>query len=87
MKFIFTIASVVLLHSAAFSQNQAPQLGKASVKQVVAAMTLEEKVKMVIGMGLKMPGMPPPAKKVNAEKPKTDTVSKEGFQPSAYRSG
>ena len=34
------------------AQNaQAPQLGKASVKQIVAAMTLEEKASLVVGKG------------------------------------
>ncbi|MDB5136868.1 MAG: beta-glucosidase, partial [Mucilaginibacter sp.] len=41
----------------------APQLGKNSVKEVVKAMTLEEKAKLVVGMGFKMPGMPPPTPK------------------------
>jgi len=42
-------------------QNPAPQLGKNSVKEVVAAMTLEEKVKLLVGMGfnLDIPGLPP----------------------------
>ncbi len=39
-----------------------PQLGKAPLSQVVAAMTVEEKSKLVVGMGFKMPGMPPPKK-------------------------
>src|SRR6185437_1305345 len=39
-----------------------PKLGTSSVKQVVAAMTLQEKAKLVVGMGFKMPGMPPPRK-------------------------
>ena len=72
--------SLLVLHTTVFAQEQAPQLGKATVKQVVAAMTLEEKAKLVVGMGFKMPGMPAPAKKANPEKPKTDSVSKEGFQ-------
>jgi beta-glucosidase len=37
------------------AQN-APQLGKASVKDVVAAMTLEEKASLVVGKGFSMPG-------------------------------
>jgi beta-glucosidase len=37
----------------------APQLGKASVQQVIAAMTLEEKANLVVGTGMNMPGMPP----------------------------
>jgi beta-glucosidase len=39
-----------------------PQLGKSPLKQVINAMTLEEKSKLVVGMGFRMPGMPPPAK-------------------------
>ncbi|HTD40672.1 MAG TPA: glycoside hydrolase family 3 C-terminal domain-containing protein [Mucilaginibacter sp.] len=40
-----------------------PQLGKSPVKDVVKAMTLEEKAKLVVGMGFKMPGMPKPTEK------------------------
>jgi beta-glucosidase len=80
MKWIFTIVTALLLCTTVFVQAQAPQLGKASVKQVVAAMTLEEKAKLVVGMGFKMPGMQGPSKKADTEKPKTDSVSKEGFQ-------
>ncbi len=80
MKRISTIVASLMLYAAAFAQEQLPQLGKASVKQVIAAMTLEEKVKLSVGMGFKMPGSPAPAKKASAEKPKSDSVSKEGFQ-------
>jgi len=40
-----------------------PQLGKSPIKEVVKAMTLEEKAKLVVGMGFKMPGMPKPTPK------------------------
>jgi beta-glucosidase len=43
-------------------KKEGPQLGKSSIKKVIAAMTVEEKAKLVVGMGFKMPGMPPPAK-------------------------
>jgi beta-glucosidase len=61
-----------------------PQLGKSSLKQVIAAMTVEEKAKLVVGMGFKMPGMPPPVK---GEKPKPIDIG--GFKlppsdPEAY---
>jgi beta-glucosidase len=40
-----------------------PQLGKSPVKDVVKAMTLEEKSKLVVGMGFKMLGAPKPTAK------------------------
>ena len=42
-------------------QRPVPQLGKNSVKEVVAAMTLEEKVKLLVGMGFNVDiaGLPP----------------------------
>ncbi len=36
-----------------------PQLGKDPVSRVVAAMTLQEKASLVVGTGMRMPGMPP----------------------------
>ncbi|ASU32073.1 glycosyl hydrolase [Mucilaginibacter xinganensis] len=61
-----------------------PQLGKSTLKQVINAMTLQEKSKLVVGMGFKMPGMPPPVK---GEKPKAIDIG--GFKlppsdPDAY---
>ena len=44
------------------SKKPLPKLGKNSLKQVIAAMTLKEKSKLVVGMGFKMPGMPRPKK-------------------------
>ena len=38
-----------------------PQLGKNKIKEVIAAMTLEEKAKLLVGNGFRMPGAPPPA--------------------------
>ncbi|MGZ3750301.1 MAG: glycoside hydrolase family 3 N-terminal domain-containing protein, partial [Mucilaginibacter sp.] len=40
-----------------------PQLGKNSIKEVIKAMTLEEKAKLVVGRGFRMPGMPKPTEK------------------------
>ncbi len=39
-------------------QNAAPQLGKSSMKEVIAAMTLEEKSKLVAGTGMRFGGGP-----------------------------
>jgi beta-glucosidase len=81
MKWIISaIAVTLMLHTVGHAQETLPQLGKASVKQVVAAMTLEEKAKLVVGMGFKLPGMPPPARTTTSDRPKADTVSKEGFR-------
>lgn len=44
------------------AEAQLPQLGKSSVKSVVAAMTLEEKVKLVVGTGPDFPDMTANAK-------------------------
>ena len=71
MKKVFTLASFFVLlcfiSINALAQKKpaaaAPQLGKAPVKDVVKAMTLEEKAKLVVGMGFKMPGMPKPSAK------------------------
>lgn len=49
---------LLLITAAVSAQNKAlPQLGKNSVKHVVAAMTLEEKAKLVVGNGFHMPGL------------------------------
>jgi len=56
-----------------------PRLGKSSLKQVIAAMTLEEKSKLVVGMGFKMPGVPPPKK---GEKPKPTNIGGFSLPPS-----
>ncbi len=48
---------LLLMASTAFSQQALPQLGKSSVQDVVKAMTLQEKVDLVIGQGMYLPGM------------------------------
>jgi beta-glucosidase len=81
-------ASVLLVHAQGkkpmAKTARAPQLGKSSLKQVIDAMTVEEKAKLVVGMGFKMPGMPPPVK---GQKPKPIDIG--GFKlppsdPEAY---
>src|SRR6059058_4696827 len=50
----------ILTHIVLFSfiinavKAQTPQLGKSSIKEIVAAMTLEEKAKFVVGNGFSM---------------------------------
>jgi len=58
------IVSLCILYAGAISspgqKAQAPQLGKASIKEVIEAMTLEEKASLVVGTGMRM-GSPPSA--------------------------
>ena len=56
-KLIVLLFAVVIFFDA-FAQ-QLPQLGKDPVKKVVSSMTLEEKVSIVVGAGMRMPGAPP----------------------------
>jgi len=53
------LGMLVLLFTAstAFSQQALPQLGKSPIQDVVKAMTLQEKVDLVIGQGMFLPGM------------------------------
>jgi beta-glucosidase len=53
---LFIILSV--FYAEATAQQTAPQLGKNSIKEVIAAMTVEEKAKLVVGMGFRFPGVP-----------------------------
>lgn len=41
------------------AQQKLPQLGKDPIKDVIKAMTLEEKTKLVVGNGFRMPGAAP----------------------------
>ncbi|WP_462267082.1 glycoside hydrolase family 3 C-terminal domain-containing protein [Mucilaginibacter sp.] len=53
------VLAVALLLSGytAVAQNPAPKLGKSPMSAVIKAMTLEEKVQLVVGAGFNMPGM------------------------------
>ena len=58
--FLCLLLSFAIVLSA-HSQTQAlPQLGKSSIQEVVKAMTLEEKVDLVVGEGWYIPGVPIP---------------------------
>ncbi len=59
IRFRRILSSLTLLISlSSFAQNNLPQLGKSSVADVVKAMTQEEKVKMLVGFGFHVPGLP-----------------------------
>ena len=61
------------------AQTTQPQLSKTTVKQVVAAMTVEQKAKLVTGMGMVMPG--PTA---NNDKKDKKTKRNAAFSPRAF---
>jgi beta-glucosidase len=48
-----------LLLNAQTTTKSLPQLGKDPLSKVIAAMTLGEKVNLVVGQGMRMPGAPP----------------------------
>jgi len=81
---LLVVLSLFLSAAHAQGKKPLPKLGKSSLKAVVDAMTLEEKAKLVVGMGFKFPGMPAPVK---GEKPKAIDIG--GFKlppsdPEAY---
>jgi beta-glucosidase len=54
------LASLLVATAASFaSAADLPQLGKSPDKDVIAAMTREEKVNLVTGTGMRLPGQPP----------------------------
>jgi beta-glucosidase len=57
MKKIFVFLLLFGAKPALFAQN-VPQLGKNPIKEVIAAMTPEEKINLVVGLGMIIPGMP-----------------------------
>jgi beta-glucosidase len=61
-RFLTGVILYCLLIAPAISQN-APQLGKDPLNKVISAMTLEEKVSLVVGTGMRMPGPPPSVQK------------------------
>jgi beta-glucosidase len=57
-----SLVGVVMSLAAIASAAEAPQLGRSPIADVVAAMTREEKVNLVIGVGMNIPGLGlPPA--------------------------
>src|SRR5579872_6978612 len=62
---LFSLLCFISINASAQKKPKAaaPQLGKVPVKDIIKAMNLEEKAKLVVGMGFKMPGMPKPSPK------------------------
>ncbi len=57
LRLIALISLCAVLASACSTPTPPPQLGKNSTKEVIAAMTKEEKVNLVIGTGMNLPGI------------------------------
>jgi beta-glucosidase len=75
---LFKIACVLLLCTGVQSYvkaQSAPQLGKASVKDVIAAMTLEEKAKLLVGAGRGFGPPPAPAPAPGTATPATPVAA------------
>ncbi len=58
IKSLLTIVSFMGASTFSFTQSSAPQLGQNSIGEVIAAMTTEEKVTVLVGAGMYVPGMP-----------------------------
>ncbi len=54
-----SLAVGLALASARAQAQDLPQLGRSSIRDVIAAMTVEEKVNLVIGIGMKLSVLPP----------------------------
>jgi beta-glucosidase len=50
-------AALLFIGQAVFAQGKVPQFGKDPVKDIIKSMTLEEKVKIVVGKGFSLPGL------------------------------
>jgi len=69
MRKILTIAFSLYVPVVCLAQQPLPRLGKDPVDKVVAAMTPEEKARLLVGMGILIPGIPPNIRKANAPNP------------------
>ena len=56
------------IHAQNTSDKQLPQLGKSPLKTVISAMTLEEKSKLVVGMGFRFQSPTPPRRDSSASR-------------------
>jgi beta-glucosidase len=55
---LLALVALLIVPMAAANAQQRPQLGKSSIAEVINAMTVEEKVELLVGMGMNF--RPPP---------------------------
>lgn len=58
ISFLSMVACSLLILNLHAQESNAPQLGKNPVAEVIRAMTLEEKIDLVVGEGMNVPGFP-----------------------------
>jgi beta-glucosidase len=58
-KLLFTqiVVASLFVGQSVFAQEKLPQFGKDPIKEIVKKMSLEDKVKVVVGKGFSVPGL------------------------------
>ena len=75
MKLFIFLSLIFLLPFMSIAQTkELPQLGKNSTKEVIAAMTLEEKANLVVGAGMRF-GAPPQRDSIA----RRDSANRQGY--------
>ncbi len=78
---------LVLLISNVQAQQTLPQLGKSPVADVVKAMTLEEKINLLVGQSMYVPGMPMPGSGLPPSEPQRRVTGAAGATGGVPRLG
>lgn len=60
LRIVFFCCFLITLTTARAQENNLPQLGKSPISEVIKAMTLDEKVSLLVGGGMYVPGMAMP---------------------------
>lgn len=67
-KVCLSLCLLIALSFQAIAQDK-PQLGKSTNQEVINAMNLEQKARLLVGMGMRIPGMPAPTQGGGAQGP------------------
>lgn len=81
------LSLLVLLISNIQAQQTLPQLGKSPVADVVKAMTLEEKINLLVGQSMYVPGMPMPGSGLPPSEPQRRVTGAAGATGGVPRLG